>query len=338
MNKKVLITGSTGQTASYLVEYLLKNHPEYEIHCTRRWRSREENIGSFRSDVIWHDCELKDLFNVHGLVNKIRPEKIFIYSASSFVRDSWYQPYEYMNENTTHLLNFMNSVLMINNIDIGTLKVDLQYNPKMFIALSSEEYGHVKHGQVITEETPLLPISPYGVSKVTAELLAYQYRKSYGLNVLRIRTFNHESPRRGHIFVTGSFCKQVALMEKGKIPPVLKVGNVDSVRDWLDARDVVIAAWLATDKCNPDEAYNVCSGEAHTIKEFIERLKEVSKVDFKVEVDPARLRPSDVTWLLGDNSKFKAATGWEPKYDFMKDTVPEMLDYWRKQIEKEDVL
>ena len=114
--KKVLITGSTGQTASYLCEYILEHHPEYEIHCTRRWRSREENILSFRSKVIWHDCEMKDPFNVQHLIKKIMPDRIFIYSASSFVRASWYQPQEYMNENVSHLLNVMNSILMINNV------------------------------------------------------------------------------------------------------------------------------------------------------------------------------------------------------------------------------
>lgn len=333
---KTLITGATGQTASYLAKYIIDNHPEYDVHCTRRWRSREENIGDFRREVIWHNCELKDLFNTHHVISKVMPDKIFVYSASSFVRDSWFQPYQYLEENTYHLLNIMNSVLMINGIDLDrSTKVKLKYNPKIFVALSSEEYGHVEHGTVIHEDMPLLPISPYGVSKVTCELFAYQYWKSYGMNVLRVRTFNHESPRRGHIFVTGSFAKQVALMEAGKIEPVLHVGNTASVRDWTDARDVVRAAWLATDMCDPNEAYNVCSGKDYTIDEFIERLREIAKIDFKIKVDENKLRPSDVTWLLGDCTKFKKATNWEPEYDFMQDTVPEMLDYWRQRIQGE---
>jgi len=332
---KVLITGATGQTASYLVEYILKEHPEWEVHCTRRWRSRDENIGSFRKQVIWHDCEMKDLFNVNYIVKKIMPERIFVYSASSFVRNSWFQPYEYFRENIDHLLNVMNSVLMINDINLDSLKVTLKYNPKIFIALSSEEYGHVPEGTRITEETPLQPISPYGVSKVAADMLGYQYNRSYGMNVYRFRSFNHESPKRGHIFVTGSFAKQVALMEEGIISPILHVGNTASVRDWTDARDIVRAAWIGMDLCEPGECYNLCSEKAHTIDDFIERLRELANIDFKIKVDETRMRPSDVTWLLGDCSKFKAKTGWEIKYDFMRDTVPEMLDYWRKRIKIE---
>lgn len=333
--KKVLITGSTGQTASYLCEYILKNYPEWEIHCTRRWRSREENIASFRSDVKWHNCEMKDAFNVQYIINKIRPDRIFVYSAASFVRDSWLQPAEYMNENVSHLLNVMNSVLMINNVDLDTLRVKLDYNPKIFIALSSEEYGKVPHGTRITEDTPLNPISPYGVSKVAVDLLAFQYYQSYGLNVYRFRVFNNESPRRGHIFVSASFAKQLALMEAGIIDKVLHVGNVRSTRDWTDSRDVVEAAWLGLDYCVPGDVYNICSGQKHTIEDYINRLRELTNIEFDVKVDENRIRPSDVDWLLGDCSKFKQATGWSLQYDFMKDTVPEILNYWRKRIEIE---
>jgi len=336
--KKILITGATGQTASFLCEYVLENHKEYEIHCTRRWRSREENISSFRSKVIWHDVEMKDQFNVHYVIEKIKPDRIFVFSASSFVRNSWLQPTEYFNENISHLLNVMNSVLMINKIDLDSLKVNLTYNPKIFVALSSEEYGKVEWGTRIIEETPLQPISPYGVSKCCADLLAYQYNQSYDLNVYRFRTFNNESFRRGHIFVSASFIKQIALMEAGKIEPFLHVGDTSSERDWLDSKDAVEAIWVGLDKCVPGECYNICSETHHSIDEFIDRLRELSKVEFKIKVDESRIRPSDVNWLFGDCTKFKEATGWKPKRDFLKDTVPEMLDYWRKRIENEDLV
>jgi GDP-mannose 4,6-dehydratase len=334
--KKILITGATGQTASFLVEYILENFKEYEIHCTRRWRSREENIHDFRSKVVWHDVEMKDLFNVHYLIEAVKPERIFVFSASSFVRSSWFQPAEYFNENISHLLNVMNSILMINKIDLDSLKVKLEYNPKIFVALSSEEYGKVEWGTRIIEETPLQPISPYGVSKVAADMLAYQYNQSYGMNLYRFRMFNNESSRRGHIFVSASFCKQIALMEEGKIDFVLHVGDTSSVRDWLDSRDVVEAVWKGLDKCLPGDVYNICSETKHSIDEFIGRLRELSKVEFKIRVDETRIRPSDVNWLWGDCTKFKEITGWKPKYSFLKDTVPEMLEYWRKTIQKEE--
>lgn len=330
--KKVLITGATGQTASYLVEYILKNHPEYEIHCTRRWRSREENIQEFKDKVIWHDVEMKDYFNVFGVVNKIRPDRIFIYSASSYVRDSWAQPWVYMEENISHAMHVFNSVLMINNIDFETLQVKLDYNPKIFVALSSEEYGKVPWGTQLTEDSPLAPSSPYGVSKVTIDALCSQYWQSYGMNIYRIRLFNNDSPRRASIFVTGSFCKQVALMEKKIVEPILFVGNLDSTRDWIDSRDACRAAWIGLDKCIPGEVYNVCSEIKHTIREFVERLQDISKVKFETKVDPKRIRPSDVDFLWGSCKKFREATDFKLEYDFMKDTVPEMLDYWRNKV------
>lgn len=335
---KVLITGATGQTASYLVEYILKEHPEWEVHCTRRWRSRDENIGSFRKQVIWHDCEMKDLFNVNYIVKKVMPDRIFVYSASSFVRDSWLQPQIYFDENISHLLNIMNSILMVNDVNLDTLKVRLDYNPKIFVALSSEEYGAVKWGTKITEDTPLNPISPYGVSKVAADLIAQQYFKSYGLNVYRFRIFNNESRRRGHIFVTASFIKQIALMECGKIEPILHVGDTSSVRDWLYSKDVVEATWVGMDdgKCLAGDCYNICSETQHSIDDFIVRLRELSKVNFKIVVDEKRIRPSDVRWLYGDCTKFMEATGWKPKYDFLQDVVPDMLDYWRSKVLHED--
>jgi GDP-4-dehydro-6-deoxy-D-mannose reductase len=332
---KILITGSTGQTASYLCDFVLENHKDVEIHCTRRWRSREENISTFKDKVIWHDVEMKDLFNVHYIINKIRPDRIFVYSASSFVRDSWLQPYAYMDENVNHLLNVMNSVLMINEINLDDLTVNLKYNPKIFIALSSEEYGKVQPGTQITEETPLNPISPYGVTKVCADLLAQQHYLSYGMNVYRIRLFNHEGVRRGVTFISANFCKQVALIENKKIEPVLSVGATDSTRDWLDARDACRAAWMGLDKCKPGEVYNVCSETKHTVEEFINRLQELSTVKFEIKQDKTRIRPSDVSWLYGSCKKFKEITGWEPKYDFLKDTVPEMLEYWRARVKSE---
>jgi len=334
--KKILITGATGQTAAYLCDYVLENHKEYEVHCTRRWRSREDTIWSFRDKVIWHTCELKDQFNVFNLIKEVKPEKIFVFSASSFVRDSWLHPQEYISENTSHLINVMNSVLMLNDVNLNTLEANLKYNPKIFIALSSEEYGKVEEGTVITGEEPLKPISPYGVSKVTCDMLAYQYNQSYGMNVYRFRCFNNESKLRGHIFVSASFCKQVALIEMNELKPILHVGDTSSVRDWLSSKDTAEAIWIGLDKCIPGEVYNICSGKDTSIDEFIERLRELSTIDFKIKVDKDRMRPSDVKWLKGDCSKFKKATGWKPKYDFIQDVVPEMLEHWRKRVKVKD--
>ena len=330
---KVLITGATGQTGAWLCHYLIDNRPDVEIHCTKRWRSDMSNTGYFKNKVHWHLVDLIEENSVRELIADVRPDKIFHYAAESYVKQSWDEPWKYTEQNVKPIINIQNAILGVNNIrSYDARHRRLIYNPKVFVALSSEQYGLVKHGTMITEETLIAPASPYGATKVMCENLCEIAWRSYGMNFLRIRTFNNESPFRGEIFVTANFIKQVVMMEKGLQDKVLYVGNIDSVRDWTDSRDQVRAAWLATEKCDPNEVYQICSGKAYTIRKFIEKIQEIAKVEFEVKVDPNRIRPNDVTWLLGSPSKFKEVTGWEPEYDFMDQTVPEMMKYWRSKI------
>ena len=183
----------------------------------------------------------------------------------------------------------------------------------------------------IKETNPLRPLSPYAVSKVTQDFLAYQYFMSYGIRAIRTRGFNHTGPRRGEVFVTSNFAKQVATIEAGKAPAVIKVGNLDAVRDFTDVRDMVRGYVLATEKGKPGEVYNLASGKAITIRAMLDKLIALAKVEVKVETDPARLRPSDVEVLIGDYSKFHADTGWEPKIPFDQ-TLEDLLNYWRQRI------
>jgi GDP-4-dehydro-6-deoxy-D-mannose reductase len=205
-------------------------------------------------------------------------------------------------------------------------------DPVIQIACSSEEYGLVERDQLpITEETPLRPLSPYAVSKVAMDFLGYQYFKSYGLRIIRTRAFNHEGPRRGEAFVTSNFAKQVAEIEAGIRPPVIHVGNLSAERDYTDVRDIVRAYWAAVEFGKPGEVYNICSGKAYRISSLVDMLIGMSSVKVEIEVDPSRLRPSDVPVLLGDSSKFRAATGWEPLIPFEK-TMADLLDYWRERV------
>jgi len=183
----------------------------------------------------------------------------------------------------------------------------------------------------IKETNPLRPLSPYAVSKIGQDYLAYQYHKSFGLKVVRTRAFNHDGPRRGEVFVSSNFAKQLIEVEKGKKPAVLHVGNLEARRDFTDVRDVVRGYWLATERCEAGEVYNICSGKAYSIQEVLDRLIELSGVQVKVETDPSRLRPSDVPVLLGDYTKFKKATGWEPEIPYDK-TLADMLEYWRETV------
>jgi len=182
----------------------------------------------------------------------------------------------------------------------------------------------------IKETNPLRPLSPYGVSKVAQDKLSYQYHKSYGLKIVVTRSFNHTGPRRGEVFATSNFAKQIAEIEKGK-EPVMWVGNLDARRDFTDVRDVVRAYWLAVEKGEFGEVYNICSEKARTIQEVLDLLLSMTNKNIEVKQDPSRMRPSDVEVLQGDCSKFKKQTGWKPTIPF-ETTMEDLLNYWRERV------
>ena len=181
------------------------------------------------------------------------------------------------------------------------------------------------------ETNPLRPLSPYAVSNVAQDLLAYQYWKSYGLQTVRTRGFNHTGPRRGDVLVTSNFARQIAEIERGRREPVVFVGNLEAKRDLTDVRDIVRAYWLALEKGEPGDVYNIGSGRAVTMREMLDTLLGLSRTKVEVRVDPERLRPSDVPILLADPSKFRARTGWTPEIPLEK-TFADLLDYWRSRV------
>ncbi|MBI5465064.1 GDP-mannose 4,6-dehydratase, partial [Candidatus Gottesmanbacteria bacterium] len=200
------------------------------------------------------------------------------------------------------------------------------------IACSSEEYGLVYPNEIpVKEENPLRPQSPYAVSKVAMDYLGYQYFQSYKMKIIRTRGFNHSGPRRGEIFVTSNFAKQIAEIEKGKREPVVEVGNLEAKRDWTDVRDMVRAYLLAVQKGIPGEVYNICSEKTVRVGDMLDMLLKMSKIKVKVRQDSSRMRPSDVPILLGDCTKFRKATGWKPEIPFTK-TMEDLLNYWRERV------
>jgi len=314
---RVLVTGITGFAGSHLVDYMLEHKKGVEVVGIRRWRSRTENIEHFLDKVRLVECDLRDASSVRDVMEEIKPDWIFHLAAQSFVPTSWTAPTESLTTNIIGQLNIFEAVKK------------LHIMPRIQIACSSEEYGMVHESELpIRETNPLRPLSPYAVSKVGQDMLAYQYYMSYKLPVLRTRGFNHEGPRRGPVFVCSDFAKQISDIEKGLRPPVIRVGNMEARRDFSDVRDIVRAYWLACEKAEPGEVYNICSGRAWTIREMLDMLLAMTKVKVKIEQDPARMRPSDVPVLLGDASRFKKQTGWEPEIPF-EQTLRDLLEYWR---------
>jgi len=317
---RALITGITGFAGSHLAEYILANHPDIEVYGIMRWRSRTENIQEIEERIQLIECDLRDATSVKALLGRVCPEKIFHLAAQSYVPSSWNAPAESLTTNVLGQLNIFEAIR------------ELEIEPWIQVACSSEEYGLVHEDELPIKETnPLRPLSPYAVSKIGQDFLGYQYHKSFGFKVVRTRAFNHDGPRRGEVFVSSNFAKQLIEVEKGKKPAVLQVGNLEARRDFTDVRDVVRGYWLATERCEAGEVYNICSGKAYSIQEVLDRLIELSGVQVKVETDPSRLRPSDVPVLLGDYTKFKKATGWEPEIPYDK-TLADMLEYWRETV------
>lgn len=318
---RVLITGITGFAGSHLAEYILKHHPGVEIYGIRRWRSRTENVEHLLDKIKILECNLVDSSSVKSLIADVKPDKIFHLAAQSFVPSSWNAPAESLTTNILSQLNIFEALRESKLLDTWVQ-----------IACSSEEYGMVHPDEVpITEMNPLRPLSPYAVSKVGQDYLAYQYFMSYGIKAVRTRGFNHTGPRRGEVFVCSNFSKQAVEIEKKKRPPVIYVGNIEAKRDFTDVRDMVHAYWLSLEKCEPGEVYNICSGSAVAISELLNMVIAHANQKIDIKVDPERLRPSDVPLLLGDYSKFHKATGWKPEIPFEK-TLGDIMDYWRANI------
>ncbi|GAH94370.1 unnamed protein product, partial [marine sediment metagenome] len=273
---KVLITGISGFAGSHLAEYFLAEG-KHEIFGTIKWRSDRQNISHIQDRIHLFECDIKDAFVMKTIITEIKPEQIFHLAAQSYVSFSWRAPQETLITNIIGELNLFEAVRQV--------KID----PLIHIAGSSEEYGMVVPEELpITEANALRPLSPYGVSKVTQDLLGYQYFKSYGLKIIRTRAFNHTGPRRGTVFATSNFARQIVEIEKNKRDPVIYVGNLEAVRDFSDVRDVVRAYALTLERGDPGEVYNIASGKGIKIRDMLDMLVALSNADLKIEQDPTR--------------------------------------------------
>jgi GDP-4-dehydro-6-deoxy-D-mannose reductase len=316
---RVLITGITGFVGSHLAELVLDRGAEVYGSC--RWRSKTENIDHLRDRVQLVDCDLRDLSSVQNLLETARPDFIVHLAAQSYVAASWHTPAETLITNVISQVNLLEAI-----------RSRRATSPRFLVIGSSEEYGFVPEEEAPIKETnPLRPLSPYAVSKVTQDLMGYQYFKSYGLPIVRARAFNHEGPRRGDVFVTSNFARQIAEIEAGHREPIIHVGDLRTRRDYTDVRDIVRGYWRLLEDGEPGEVYNLCSGSAWAIEEVLEFLLNEAGIRPLVKEDPARLRPSDVPVVVGDASKIRQAVGWEPQIPFEK-TLRDVLAYWRARL------
>jgi GDP-4-dehydro-6-deoxy-D-mannose reductase len=317
---RVLITGITGFVGSHMAEYCLEKSG-VEVFGISRWRSPMDNIRGILNRITIVDGDLRDENSVAGIVEEIKPDWIFHLAAQSYVSTSFTAPRDTIETNIIGTLNLLEAIRH-NGID-----------PMIHVCSSSEVYGQVNEDEIpITENNPLRPQSPYALSKVGEDLLSYQYYKSYGLKMIRTRAFTHTGPRRGEVFVCSAFAKQVAEIEKGKRDAVMKVGNLDSVRTFLDVRDIVHAYWLTLEKCQVGEVYNVGGTVTMTIREMLDMLLGLSPMGNRIEVavEPKLMRPSDVTLQIPSTEKLRNQTGWEPKIPFDQ-TLEDLLNYWRER-------
>ncbi len=316
--KRSLITGIAGFAGSHLAELLLSKR--HEVYGLCRPRSKTDNIESIKTKLHLEDADLLDSHSLYSTIARIKPDYIFHLAAQSFVPTSWVSPSVTLEVNVVGTGNLFEAVRQVN------------INPVIQIACSSEEYGLVHPDEIPIKETnPLRPQSPYAVSKVAMDYLGYQYFCSYKMRIVRTRGFNHTGPRRGETFVTSNFAKQIALIEKGKQDPVISVGSLESSRDWTDVRDMVRGYLMAVEMCDPGEVYNICTGTGVTISDMLTKLLSISKTKVEIRTDPSRIRPSDVPVLVGDNRKFVKKTGWKTEIPFEK-TMEDLLNYWRERV------
>lgn len=322
MFKTVLITGITGFVGSHLAEYILENHKNVAVYGLVRWRSPKNNISKILDKVNLMFGDLEDYSSLEKILSEVKPDVIFHLAAQSYVDFSFVSPLSTLSTNVIGTGNLLEV--------IKTLKLQVGYDPIIHICSSSEVYGQVKEDEVPIKETNhFRPASPYAVSKVGEDMLALQYFLSWKIKTIRTRMFTHEGPRRGEVFAPSNFAKQVAAIEAGKQEPVVSVGNLNSVRTFMDVRDAVKAYWLLVNKCMPGEVYNIGGVETMTIGDMLDKLISFStKRDIKVEVDPKRLRSSDVTLQIPSVEKFIEQTGWKPEIQFDQ-TLKDMLSYWR---------
>jgi len=306
-----LVTGSTGLLGSYMVDFLLrKGCRVYGIYRARPSRSDEE-----RANLSLLECDLHDSERLATVVSEAKPDLVFHFGAQSFPARSWADPAETLNTNVLGTLHLLEAIRAS------------RQTPAVLVVGSSAEYAESTTSERVSEDSALLPTSPYGVSKLAAGLLAQMYARTYGMRTVLVRPFMAVGPRKiGD--ACSDFARGIVAIERGERSHI-SVGNLDPIRDFLDVRDAISAFWLVTQKGDTGEAYNVCSGTGHSMREVLELFCSYGQKPIRTDEDRSRARPGEPSSIVGDNSRLRSL-GWEPVIP-LKQTVADILDYWRCQ-------
>jgi GDPmannose 4,6-dehydratase len=326
--KHALITGITGMVGSHLADFLLER-TDWDLFGVCRWRSPLDNVAHLLPRANANDrvrflyADLNDYVSLQTAIEEARPDYAFHLAAQSYPTTSFTAPLETYETNIQGTARLLEAMRRCKGID-----------PVIHVCASSEVYGRVPKEKVpISEECTFHPASPYAISKVGTDLVGRFHAEAYGQKVMTTRMFTHTGPRRGDVFAESTFAKQIAMIEAGQIPAVLRVGNLDSLRTWSDVRDAVRAYYLLlTVNPQPGAYYNIGGSYSCTVGKMLDHLLSISSAKgIKVEVDSARLRPIDADLQVPDTRKFQQHTGWKPEIPFEK-TMRDLLDYWRARV------
>lgn len=327
MTKRAFITGITGMVGSHLADYLLEN-TDWDIYGLCRWRSPLDNITHLLPRINKGDRmyllygDLRDYLSIHEAVKKASPDYVFHLAAQSYPKTSFDSPLDTLETNIQGTASVLEALRKHNS------------KAAIHVCASSEVFGRVpKEKLPIAEECTFHPASPYAISKVGTDLIGRFYAEAYNMTVMTTRMFTHTGPRRGDVFAESTFAKQIAMIEAVMIPPIVKTGNLDSLRTFADVRDAVRAYYmLVTVNPIPAAYYNIGGTYTCTVGEMLNKLISMSKIkNIKVETDPERLRPIDADLQVPDTTKFSTHTGWKPEIPFEK-TMSDLLEYWRIRV------
>ncbi|MDM8526862.1 GDP-mannose 4,6-dehydratase [Anaerolineales bacterium HSG24] len=312
---RVLITGINGFAGGHLAQELIGQGDT--VFGVDRSNKKQKHLSD---EIELITADLRDMETVQTLLQRVQPDIIYHLAAQAFVPTAWQDPWATLENNISPQLNILQAM------------IQQQSQARILLVASDQVYGPVQPDYLpVDEHAPLQPNNPYGVSKVTQDILGLQYYLSHKLNVLRVRPFNHIGTRQSPFFVASNFAKQIAEIEFDLSPAVMYVGNLEAKRDFTNVKDVVRAYSLVTQHGQPGEAYNIGTGQAYSIQYLLDVLLGFSQCQIEIKQDPARMRPSDVAVIYADNRKLKEATGWQPLYSF-EESLNQVLDYWRGEM------